>query len=220
MLFLFAANQSRASGKSRWESGFPSHAKLCLYTGLVLLIYSCSPGSWQVKSRGVISLDGPDVFKFLQGLITNDVHRLEGIPESAVPTPSPTTPVAMTPPMYTALLSPQGRFLYDLVLYRPTQSVERLDRSGSGPDTEGNGVPALVADVDTAEVDNIISHLKRSVRSFSSSSLWEKRFRGSLVELSSGVGTTSHQNPLMKLPWPSLRKGNSYWVHINALRTV
>ncbi|BBM98220.1 transferase CAF17, mitochondrial [Marchantia polymorpha subsp. ruderalis] len=115
----------------------------------------------QVKSRGVISLDGPDVFKFLQGLITNDVHRLEGIPESAVPTPSPTTPVAMTPPMYTALLSPQGRFLYDLVLYRPTQSVERLDRSGSGPDTEGNGVPALVADVDTAEVDNIISHLKR-----------------------------------------------------------
>ncbi|KAG6543440.1 hypothetical protein Mapa_015110 [Marchantia paleacea] len=115
----------------------------------------------QVKSRGVISLDGPDVFKFLQGLVTNDVHRLEGKPESAVSTPSPTTPATITPPMYTALLSPQGRFLYDLFLYRPTQSVERLDRSGSGPDTEGNGVPALVADVDTAEVDNIISHLKR-----------------------------------------------------------
>ncbi|KAL2653049.1 hypothetical protein R1flu_021177 [Riccia fluitans] len=115
----------------------------------------------QVKSRGVISLRGPDVFKFLQGLVTNDVTRLEKGPGVALPTPSPTTPAFIVPPIYTALLNPQGRFLYDLFLYRPARAIEKLDRSGSGPGNENNGVPYLVADVDVAEIDELVSLLKR-----------------------------------------------------------
>ncbi|KAL3684878.1 hypothetical protein R1sor_002900 [Riccia sorocarpa] len=114
-----------------------------------------------VKSRGIISLHGPDVFKFLQGLVTNDVKRLEKGPGITVPTPSPAAPAFTVPPIYTALLNPQGRFLYDLFVYRPTRSSEKLDRSGSGPADGNNGVPYLVADVDADEIDELISLLKR-----------------------------------------------------------
>ena len=69
-----------------------------------------------LKHRGVLSLKGKDRYDFLQGLITNDVHRLEdgGI-------------------LFTAFLSPQGRFWHDFFVIEKegalylTPEKERMD---------------------------------------------------------------------------------------------
>lgn len=49
--------------------------------------------------RGVIEIEGEDKANFLQGLITNDIHF-----------------VTSDRAIYAALLTPQGRFLYDLII--------------------------------------------------------------------------------------------------------
>ena len=55
--------------------------------------------------RTVISVSGPDRFEFLQGLITNDVARLsEGL-------------------IYSALLTPQGKYLFDFFLFEREGAV-------------------------------------------------------------------------------------------------
>lgn len=54
------------------------------------------PNGLILEDRGVLSLSGDDVRPFLQGLITNDVDKL-----------SPGNP------LYGALLTPQGKFLFD-----------------------------------------------------------------------------------------------------------
>eukprot|EP00850_Spirogloea_muscicola_P018380 SM000168S02579 [mRNA] locus=s168:33016:35003:+ [translate_table: standard] len=64
------------------------------------------------------------------------------------------------------MLNPQGRFLFDMFLYRPSRSVERLDRSGSGPASEGEGgsasdAPTLLADVDAGILDDFLAELKK-----------------------------------------------------------
>ncbi len=52
-----------------------------------------------VEDRGIIALSGPDARTFLQGLITNDVDLLA--PEK---------------PIYAALLTPQGKILFDFLI--------------------------------------------------------------------------------------------------------
>lgn len=54
----------------------------------------------QLDDRGLIRLGGPDARPFLQGLISNDMGLLR--PESA---------------LYAALLTPQGKYLFDFLLY-------------------------------------------------------------------------------------------------------
>lgn len=54
--------------------------------------------------------------------------------------------------------------MYDLFLYRPIAGIEMLNRTGSGPGDEkkiGDGVPALLADVDAGVVDEIMAYLKK-----------------------------------------------------------
>ena len=53
-----------------------------------------------LEDRALTRLVGTDVRDFLQGLVTNDITRL-----------SPTTP------LYAALLTPQGKYLFDFILY-------------------------------------------------------------------------------------------------------
>lgn len=53
----------------------------------------------ELPHRGVMEIEGEDRAPFLQGLITNDIHLV---------TPSRS--------IYTLLLTPQGRFLYDLFI--------------------------------------------------------------------------------------------------------
>ena len=54
-----------------------------------------------LEDRGVIRVSGEDASKFLQGLLTNDVERLEA-----------------GEARYAALLSPQGKILFDMLVVR------------------------------------------------------------------------------------------------------
>jgi folate-binding protein YgfZ len=54
----------------------------------------------RLDDRAVLAIAGPDARSFLQGLITNDTTRL--------------TPAA---PLYAALLTPQGKILFDFLVF-------------------------------------------------------------------------------------------------------
>ena len=115
-----------------------------------------------LESRSVVRFRGPDTLKFLQGLLTNDVERRFG--EAAAPG-APVTPnlaAVAVPPMYAALLTPQGRFLYDLFLYRPPKTDEKLNPTGSRPGKKNPDEPfELMADVDASVADELLDTLKR-----------------------------------------------------------
>jgi hypothetical protein len=55
--------------------------------------------AYLLEDRGIIALSGPDARAFLQGLITNDIDALA--PEK---------------PIYAALLTPQGKILFDFLI--------------------------------------------------------------------------------------------------------
>lgn len=59
-----------------------------------------------LNDRAVIAVTGPDARSFLQGLITNDIAKL--------------TPAS---PLYAALLSPQGKILFDFLLFAEGDDV-------------------------------------------------------------------------------------------------
>jgi tRNA-modifying protein YgfZ len=53
---------------------------------------------FHASDRAVLRLTGPDARDFLQGLVTNDIRGLA------------------RGPVYAAILSPQGKYLFDFVL--------------------------------------------------------------------------------------------------------
>ncbi|HXT08955.1 MAG TPA: folate-binding protein [Roseiarcus sp.] len=63
-----------------------------------------------LKDRGVARVAGADAASFLQGLITNDVEKL---PEGGV--------------RYAALLSPQGKILFDFLVFRKDPETFLID---------------------------------------------------------------------------------------------
>ncbi len=73
-------------------------------------------GHLRCADRGVLSLSGPDSRGFLQGLISNDVNRLS--PHHS---------------LFAALLTPQGKYLFDFVLYDDGLRI-LLDAQRSGLD--------------------------------------------------------------------------------------
>ncbi|CAL5044817.1 unnamed protein product [Urochloa decumbens] len=127
----------------------------------------------RLSSRAVVRFGGPEALRFLHSLLTNDL--LSGAFGSAAGAASPQryapTPNAPArgpaPPAYAALLTPQGRFLYDLFLYRPPPRSQMLDRTGSAPETgerpagEEGEPQEVLADVDAAEVDELLACFKR-----------------------------------------------------------
>ncbi|XP_038876818.1 putative transferase At4g12130, mitochondrial [Benincasa hispida] len=120
------------------------------------------PMAAHLKSRSVIRFRGPDTVKFLHGLLTNDVRRFGEPPSdktSSLPTPN-LAPVSVLP-MYAAMLTPQGRFLYDFFLYRPPRPEEKLDRTGSGPGPASDEPVELMADVDSSVLDELLVTLKK-----------------------------------------------------------
>ncbi|EOY24480.1 Glycine cleavage T-protein family [Theobroma cacao] len=125
-------------------------------------LQNAGPLCSHLKSRSVIRFSGPETIKFLQGLLTNDVRRF-GEPPREDNSPVPTTNVAsvVVPPMYAALLTPQGRFLYDLFLYRPPRAEEKLDRTGSGPGRASGGSVEILADVDGSILDELLATFKK-----------------------------------------------------------
>ncbi|CAI5477996.1 unnamed protein product [Closterium sp. Yama58-4] len=145
-----------------------------------------NPMAARLRSRGVIRFDGRDAINFLQGLLTNDVIPFLQQPPpvpSAVPTPN--QPASVHPPIYSALLSPQGRFLFDLFLYRPPHAdavSSLLDPTGAGPDTADPDAPELLADVDAANLDDLLAHLKKH----------KLRANVSFADVSSDVAVWAH----------------------------
>lgn len=96
----------------------------------------------------MVRFSGSDTVKFLHGLLTNDVRRFAAAHEVS--------------PLYAALLTPQGRFMYDLFLYKPPSIEEKFNETGSGPDLNGVGEFQLFADVDSKFLDELIQTFKRS----------------------------------------------------------
>ncbi|XWS49045.1 hypothetical protein CRYUN_Cryun13aG0129700 [Craigia yunnanensis] len=124
-------------------------------------LQNAAPFCSYLKSRSVIRFSGSDTIKFLQGLLSNDVRRFAEPPrEDNSPFPMPNVASVVVPPMYAALLTPQGRFLYDLFLYRPPRPEEKLDRTGSGPGSGSGGSVEILADVDGSVLDELLATLK------------------------------------------------------------
>ncbi|PIN05732.1 Transcription factor, component of CCR4 transcriptional complex [Handroanthus impetiginosus] len=156
-------------------------------------LQSAGPMACLLKTRSVIRFKGPETIKFLQGLLTNDVRSL-GDPETlAENSITPNMLVAGTQPVYAAMLTPQGRFLCDLFLYRPPRPDEKLDRTGSGPGPDPGDLE-IYADVDKSVMDELLAILKRyRLRSkveienvAEDFSCWQS-FGGELAEKSSSV---------------------------------
>ena len=61
---------------------------------------------YQEENRALIYMSGPDRRTFLQGLITNDIHK-----------------VSSEKSIYSALLTPQGKFLHDFFIYEDKDSL-------------------------------------------------------------------------------------------------
>lgn len=59
-----------------------------------------------LKNRTIIEISGPDGKKFLQGLITNDINK-----------------AGNQHLLYSAMLSPQGRFLYDFFIFVENEKI-------------------------------------------------------------------------------------------------
>lgn len=116
-----------------------------------------------LKTRSVIRFKGPDTVKFLQGLVTNDVRRLSEPStdkQSSGAVGTPNFQAVIAPPVYAALLTAQGRFLYDMFLYRPPRPDEKLNSTGSGPGPSQEEFE-LFADVDASSLDELLQVLKK-----------------------------------------------------------
>ncbi|XP_022759180.1 putative transferase At4g12130, mitochondrial [Durio zibethinus] len=110
-----------------------------------------------LKSRSMIRFSGPDTIEFLQGLVTIDVRRFGETPsEDNSPVPTPSVAHVVAPPACAALLTYQGRFLYDLFLYRPPRTQEKLDRTESGPGRGPGGSVEILPDADGYRLRSII----------------------------------------------------------------
>lgn len=106
-----------------------------------------------LRSRAVVRFRGPETVKFLHGLLTNDVRRFGELGGEKRESSTPGTPDGPAPPMYAALLTPQGRFLYDMFVYRSPQ----FDGPGSDPD----GSFELLMDVDSSELEEVLKTFKK-----------------------------------------------------------
>lgn len=127
-------------------------------------VQSAGPVGSLLKSRSVIRFRGPDTLKFLQGLLTNDVRNFgEAVGDRTENLPTPNVPATSVPPIYAALLTPQGRFLYDLFLYKPPTCDTKLDDTGTGPDSQPHEPFHLFADVDSSVLDELLQTLNKSV---------------------------------------------------------
>lgn len=73
----------------------------------------CAPD----PDRALLRVTGPDRLKFLQGLVTNDINRLEA---SGI--------------LYAALLTPQGKYLTDFFLVAEPEGVLIDAPAAAGPD--------------------------------------------------------------------------------------
>jgi len=96
----------------------------------------------RVQSRAVLRIDGVDNHSFLQGLTTNNMNLLNA--KRAPPHVAAAAAMLEQQPMiYTHLLSPQGRFMYDAF-------ISQL------PSTSELAAPAYLIDCDAPLVNELL----------------------------------------------------------------
>ncbi|CAK7234511.1 ccr4 associated factor [Sporothrix bragantina] len=105
-----------------------------------------SSGAAALASRRIISVSGPDAAKYLQGVITSSILRLQTSPDMGAETTTPPSG------LYSAFLSAQGRVLHDVFVYR--------DTLGIGKDADANTNSFLV-EVDADAAVMLTKHIKR-----------------------------------------------------------
>ncbi|KAG7953319.1 hypothetical protein I3843_12G103700 [Carya illinoinensis] len=128
---------------------FPKSTAFSFVSNRFSHLETAGPPASILKSRSVVRFRGADTVKSLQGLLTNDVRRLDDSLDKRTSTlPTSNLPTVSVPPVYAALLTPQGRFLHDLFLYRPPRPDAKLDRNGSEPGSHSDESFELFADVD------------------------------------------------------------------------
>ncbi|PNY27912.1 transferase CAF17, mitochondrial [Tolypocladium capitatum] len=89
-----------------------------------------------LPSRALLSVSGPDAPKFLQGIITANVSRSDGLPR--------------TTGFYTGFLNATGRVVHDVFVYP--------FRGGSGVPVEGDG---FLIEADAAQMSRLAKYIKR-----------------------------------------------------------
>ena len=110
----------------------------------------------------MVRFRGPDTVKFLQGLLTNNVQRFCESPGDITSNlVTPNVPFLSASPMYALMLNPQGRFLYDLFLYRLARPSEKLDWTGSAPGEDLGRPLELLADVDATVLDELLERFNK-----------------------------------------------------------
>ncbi|RLM55216.1 hypothetical protein C2845_PM10G01840 [Panicum miliaceum] len=90
---------------------------------------ACWRAASRLASHTVVRFAGPEAARFLHSLLTNDL--LSAFAAGGASSPQQYAPTPNAPargPAYSALLTPQGWFLYDL--YRPPPRSQMLDRTG------------------------------------------------------------------------------------------
>src|SRR5437016_14536981 len=92
-----------------------------------------------LSDRALIAVSGPEARTFLQGLITNDIGKL-----------------APDVPLYAALLTPQGKILFDFLIYERDSGI-LLDCAGETGDAfqKRLSIYRLRAKVDIARRDDL-----------------------------------------------------------------
>ncbi|XP_057805965.1 LOW QUALITY PROTEIN: putative transferase At4g12130, mitochondrial, partial [Salvia miltiorrhiza] len=154
-----AAAKAAAAHLARCTASAPLSASSDFFSAQTNLS-SAGPMACLLKTRSVIRFRGPETLKFLQGLVTNDVRSLDDPHSVAENAATPNMPAVAAAPVYAAMLTPQGRFLYDFFLYRPPRADEKLDATGSGPGPD-SGELEIYADVDGSVVDELLAALKK-----------------------------------------------------------
>lgn len=90
---------------------------------------------YHLPHRTLVKIQGADTSPFLQGIITNDMELLEEPGTTA---------------MYSHMLNVQGRTLYDIMLYRYSNTpLHRLNPCSCGQLTAGRGRLSCYADAGT-----------------------------------------------------------------------
>ena len=103
-----------------------------------------SAGYAALPSRRLISLSGPDVAKFLQGVITRNIYD---VPDDGAQLEGPPRKIGI----YAAFLTAQGRMLNDIFIYPDTIGV-----GSKGPEGE-----TFLVEVDAAEAETFAKYIKR-----------------------------------------------------------
>ncbi len=84
-----------------------------LQSGPLLFLESTTMTFIALNHRTIIEISGADVFSFLQGMTTNDVTKLQDVLNNVG--------------LYSAFLNPQGKFLNDAFIFRPSMTQTQLN---------------------------------------------------------------------------------------------